>query len=245
MIRYILLAFAWLLVLASIVYFWAKYDAQPPVALWVIFAILTLIPFADILKIGNWFEFRRKSNKNDKVTSNIQDKIINIANLNVQITSEDAAQAFTKSLFPESKEELTEENKHLIEFIYNADQAIASIVPLLQIWYGFVEIKVKNRPATPKQLAKATHADNLSLVKTVKEHAPKILGNKNINTKFQDLLESVERLIILRKAIDDSTTSPPPVEEAKKIVLDVYQASNYLAGMTSAAVAVLFPLSPK
>lgn len=66
--RYILLAVTWFLILASIIYFWVTYGTQPHVALWVILAILSLIPVAERLKIGNWFEFSKKV---DKIKSEI------------------------------------------------------------------------------------------------------------------------------------------------------------------------------
>ena len=68
---------------------------------------------------------------------------------------------------------------------------------------------------------------------------------KNLDKDPQELLEPVERLVKLRKAIDENTALPPPLEEAKKIIRDVNEASSFLAGTVSAAMAILLPLSPK
>jgi len=237
--RYILLALTWCLVLASIIYFWVTDGTPPHVVLWAILAVISLIPIAERLKIGNWLEFRKKPDSGDKGILTEQERMVNIGYLNLELTSEETARAFAKSLVPESKEELTEENKQLIEFIYNSDQAIASILPLLRIWYVAIEVKVKNKPAIPKELVKVMDIDTLSLVKEVKANAAKILTFKDSDKELEELLTPAERLIMLREAIDENTASPPAVEEAKKLVRDVYKATNFLAGAVSQAMVIL------
>ena len=238
MFRYTLLVLAWIFLLVINIILWVNNGSPNIVALGIL-AVLSIVPVVDWLKIGNLFEFRKKAG--NEVTS-IQDKIVNIGYLNLELMSEEAARAFAKSLVPESKEELTEENKQLIEFIYNADQAIASILPLLRIWYSAVEVKIKNKPAIPKELVKVIDVDTLSLVKEVKANAAKILTFKDSDKKLEELLEPTERLIMLRKAIDENTALPPAVEEAKKLVHDVYKATAFLTGTVSQAMAILLTL---
>ncbi len=235
MFRYTLLVLAWIFLLVINIILWVNNGSPNIVALGIL-ATLSIVPVVNWLKIGNLFEFRKKAG--DEVTS-MQDRIVNIGHLNLELTSEEAARAFAKSLVPESKEELTEENKQLIEFIYNADQAIASILPLLRIWYIAVEVKIKNKPAMPKELAKVIDIDALSLVNEVKANADKILTLNDSDKKLEELLKPAERLITLRQAIDENTALPPAMEEAKKLVRDVYKATTFLTGAVSQAVAIL------
>jgi hypothetical protein len=233
--RYTLLVLAWIFLLVTNIFLWVNNGSPNIVALGIL-AALSVVPVVHWLKIGSLFEFKKKAGDE---AANMQDRIVNIGHLNLELMSEEAARAFAKSLVPESKEELTEENKQLIEFIYNADQAIASILPLLRIWYVAIEVKVKNKPAIPKELAKVMDIDTLSLVKEVKVNAAKILTFKDSDKELKELLTPAERLIMLREAIDENTALPPAVEEAKKLVRDVYKATNFLAGAVSQAMAIL------
>lgn len=254
--RYILLALTWCLVSASIIYLWVTDGTPPHVALWAILVVISLIPIAGRLKIGNWFEFRKKPDSEDKGILTEQERIVNIGNLNIELSNEDAARAFAERILPESKgeqfpltETLTEEDKEVITFIYNADKAMASLLPLLRIMYLNMLIEIEKIPAQPKKLAdrmsNIVNMDTLSLITEFKKNAPKILKFKDSRKQFKELLEPVETLLKLRKAIDDGKASPPPEEEAKKLVKKVHYASGFLSGIVSQGLAILFSLVRK
>ena len=140
--RYGLLVITWIILLTANIYLWIRDDTNPNIWLWIILAVLSVIPLADRLKVGSWFDFRKKGKDNGKEINELQERITNIGNINVQLQSQEAAQAFAERLIPYSQpeklteaEQLTQENKELITFIYNADQAIASLLPLLRVLY--------------------------------------------------------------------------------------------------------------
>lgn len=241
MLRYGLLVLAWIFLLVINVLLWVNQGSPNIVALG-IFAALSLVPIVDWMKIGNWFEFGKKgSHVKDEVTEK-QESIVSIGSLNLELASEEAARAFAETLVPKSKEDLSEENKQVIEFIYNADQAIASVLPPLQIMYSSTKVVLENRPPTPKELAKLIDVDTLSLIRELKVSAPKLFKMKESEKKFEELLLPVERLVNLRTAFDENEASMPSIEEAKELVRQVYYTSGFLSGMAAQALTVLFNL---
>ena len=93
LIRYALLLFTWLAVLAAIVYFWIVDVSSPRVWLWIILAALSVIPLADRLKVGSWFDFRKKGKNSDEENSEPQERITNIGNINAHIQGASATAA--------------------------------------------------------------------------------------------------------------------------------------------------------
>ncbi len=251
MTRYILLAVTWCLVLASIIYFWGMDETQPHVALWVILAVLSLIPIAERLKLGNWFEFGKKgSHVKDEVTEK-QESIVNIGSLNLELANEEAARAFAERLIPYSEpkeltetEELTKEDKEAITFIYNVDKAIASLLPLLRVIYIVIADELSGLKIGGKEWKEKSYhvldKDILFLMQGIKEHAPKVLNMKNGENKFVELFEPVEKLIKLRSAMDEEDAKPPTKKEAKALVVKVYYASGFITGMFSVGISLLF-----
>jgi len=117
--RYILLTTTWLLILASIIYLWVGEGSQPSIVLWCILAILSIIPLAERLKIGNWFEFAKKINNMDKEISSARKEINRIntqldtyfANVqqqqqfNISLLSEEAARGLADVMQPKPRAE--------------------------------------------------------------------------------------------------------------------------------------------
>ncbi|MFC2032392.1 hypothetical protein ACFLUS_03385 [Chloroflexota bacterium] len=100
--RYCLLVITWILLLTANIYLWIRDDINPNIWLWIILAALSVIPLADRLKVGSWFDFRKKGKDNDKEINELQERITNIGNINVQLQSQEAARAFAESMFSES-----------------------------------------------------------------------------------------------------------------------------------------------
>lgn len=249
--KYTLIGLTWILILCANVYLWIKDDTNPNVWLWIILAVLSVIPLAGRLKIGSWFDFRKRDNNVGQEMATTQERITNIGNLNIQLQGEEAARAFVERLIPYSEperldetEELTKADKEAITFIYNVDKAIASLLPLLRVLYiiitsalsglklGSQEWKEKSFPILDK--------DILFLMQEIKEHAPKVFTFKDSEKKFVELFEPVEKLIKLRSAIDEKDAKPPTEEEAKALVEKVYYAGGFLSGMFAVGMSILF-----
>lgn len=253
MTQYVLLLFTWLAVLAAIVYFWIVDGSSPSVWLWIILAALSVIPLSQRLKVGSWFDFRKKGKEDDKQINERQEHVINIGNINVQLQSEQTAQAFAERLIPYSKpekltgaEQLTQEDKEVITFIYNVDQAIASLLPLLRVLYVQIDEKLSGLKLGSqewnKQSSTVLDKDILFLMQEIKEHATKVLPFKDSKEKFTELFEPVEKLAKLRLAMDEKDAKPPTEEEAKALVAKVYHASGFLSGMFSVGMFALFAI---
>jgi hypothetical protein len=248
--RYALLLFTWLAVLAVIVYFWIVDGSSPSVWLWIILAALSVIPLADRLKVGSWFDFRKKGKDNDKEIHELQERVTNIGNINVQLQSQEAARAFAESMFSkpvpnelETAGELTEEHKELITFIYNADKALAIVQPLVEVLYvtvlGELGKQVVGSEEWDKTASKVLGMSLLSMIAELKVNAHKVFNFKDGEKKFKALFEPVESLIRIREDIDKTDAKPPSREEAIKLVGKVFYASGFLTGMFTAGMSAL------
>ncbi len=253
MTHYVLLSFTWLAVLAAIVYFWIVDGSSPSVWLWIILAVLSVIPLSERLKLGNWFDFRKKGKDNDKQINEWQERVTNIGNINVQLQNEEAVQAFAERLIPYTQpekltgaEQLTQEDKEAVTFIYTADQAIASLLPLLRVLYGQIDAKLSGWKLGSlewkKQSSTVLDKDILFLMQEIKEHATTALPSKGSKKKLTELFKPVEKLVELRLAMDEKNAKPPAEKEAKALVAKVYYASGYLTGMFSAGMFALYAI---
>lgn len=251
MSRYILLVIAWIFLLIVNIILWVNNGSPNIVALGFL-AVLSIVPVVDWLKIGNWFEFGKKGRHvKDEATAR-DERIISVGQqINLELTSEEAARAFAERLIPYSEpkeltetEELTKEDKEAITFIYNVDQAIASLLPLLRVLYIAIAEELSGLEIGGKEWKEKSHhvldKDILFLMQGIKEHAPKVFNMKNGENKFVELFEPVEKLIKLRSAIDEEDAKPPPEKETKALVSKVYYASGYITGMFSVGISLLF-----
>jgi hypothetical protein len=250
MMRYVLLLLTWLAVLAAIIYFWIVDGTTPNIWLWVIIGALSIIPLADRLKLGSWFDFRKKGKNNDKEISELKERITNIGNINVQLQSQEAAQAFAESMFAkpvppklEKAEELTEEDKEIITFIYNADKVLGEVRPLVEILYvavmGELEKQVVRSKEWDKISSKALRMSLLSMIAELKVNAYKVFDFKDGEKKFKELFEPIESLIRMREDVDKTNAKPPPKEDAIKLVGKVLNTCGFLTGMFTDGMSVL------
>jgi len=97
---YILLVFTWVFIVVSLVYFWLRHGLEPPVALWVALVIVALIPLAERLKIGNWFDFTKKVENLGKEISSTQKEVHQVSSrLNAFIANVQSQQQFNVGLY--------------------------------------------------------------------------------------------------------------------------------------------------
>jgi len=97
---YILLVCTWVFIAVSVVYFWLRHGLEPPVALWVALVIVALIPLAERLKIGNWFDFTRKIENLGKEISTTQKEVHEVSNrLNAFMANVQSQQQFNIGLY--------------------------------------------------------------------------------------------------------------------------------------------------
>ena len=250
MTQYALLLFTWLAVLAAIVYFWIVDGSSPSVWLWIILAALSVIPLSQRLRLGSWFDFRKKGKDNDKEINELRERVTNIGNINVQLQSQEAARAFAESMFSkpvpnqlETAGELTEEHKELITFIYNADKVLAIVKPLVEVLYvtvfGELEKQVVGSEEWEKTALKVSDMSLLSMIAELKVNAHKVFNFKDGEKKFKALFEPIESLIRIREDMDKTHVKPPSREEAINLVTKVMYASGYLTGMFTACMSAL------
>ena len=248
--RYCLLVITWLLVLAANIYLWIRDDTNPNIWLWIILAVLSLIPLTGRLKIGSWFDYRKRVNGVDQEMPTTQERITNIGNLNIQLQGEEAARAFAERLIPYSEpeklteaEELTKEDKEAITFIYNADKALAIVEPLVKVLHvtvlGELEKQVVGSEEWNKTASKVSDMSLLSMIAELKVNAHKVFNFKDGEKKFRALFEPIESLIRMREDIDKTDAKPPSREEAINLVGKVIYASGFLTGMFTAGMSAL------
>lgn len=252
MFRYTLLVLAWIFLLVINIILWVNNDSPNIVALGIL-AALSIVPVVDWLKIGNWVEFGKKGRHvKDEVTAK-EERIISIGSINLELPNEEAARAFAEHLIPYSEpkeltetEELTKEDKETITFIYNVDQAIASLLPLLRVLYVLIDEKLSGLKLGSqewnKQNSSVLDKDILFLMQEIKEHATKAFLIKDSKEKFTELFEPVEKLVKLRLVMDEKDAKPPTEEEAKALVGKVYQAGYFLSGMFSVGMYTLLTM---
>ena len=267
-----------------IIYQWVTYGSQPHIALWIILAGLSLIPLAERLKIGNWFEFTKKIGKLDREVTSTQEELDKVSNrletfmtatqiqqqISLSAPSPEAARAFAEGLASTRSsqyssispgisdlvkekslvsEEITEVNKQILDFIYNADKTIAALFPLLQAIYSVEIVTAKGKVLTQEEIKEVLRSladkDIFALVEATKKHFPKSFRFEDSDKKCRELFEPVDELITLRKRLDEDETTLPPVEESKKLIARVQYTIGFLTGMVSEALIVLFAGFPQ
>ncbi|MFA5317153.1 MAG: hypothetical protein WC369_07025 [Dehalococcoidales bacterium] len=248
--RYCLLAITWVILLAANIYLWIQDATNPNIWIWIILAALSVIPLADSLKIGSWFDFRKKGAVKEKEINELQERVMNIGNINVQLQSQEAAQAFAESMFSkpvpnelQTAGELTEEHKELITFLSSADKALDMLKPLVEVLYvtvfGKLEKQVLGSEEWDKLASKVRGLSLLSMIAELKVNAHKVFDFKDGEKKFKELFEPVESLIRIREDIDKTDAKPPSRKEAINLVGKVFNASGFLAGMFTAGMSAL------
>jgi len=255
---YILLVCTWLLFLGLIIYLRFIKGLEPPTALLILLAIVALIPLADRLKIGNWFDFTRKVEGLNKEVSSAKKELSEIKNMltvnirgqqqfNISLQNEEAARAFAESMslateaqYPPSSTEKDEDaffskkispiDRQRFFFTEAADKAIAQAELILQILYD-ARLPKQQKGVLPRK-KRLLGEDLLSVIEELQtDWSATIDVGKDNAPKY---LESIKTLIKVRHNIAETTIDPPSVEEAKQLLRDAVYAVGYLSGMISA-----------
>lgn len=250
---YSLLVCTWLFIAGLIVFLLVIHGLNPPIALLIPLVIVALVPLAERLKIGDWFDFTRKVDNLSKELSSTKSEVREIKNMvmsvrsnvqgqqqvNISLVGEKGGQAFAaeqvmlrkpeEQHLPSSiqKEGLVGEDTFF--FIDAADQLIAQATPLMRILYSTLLAKQKQkRPETEQILDK----DMISLLEELHRDWDDVYAS-NTSTS-QQYLEHIKTLIKLREDVNEANVEPPSVEEGGKILGDATYATWYFAGFISA-----------
>jgi len=255
---YILLVCTWLLFLGLTLYLRLGKELQPPTVLLIFLVIVALIPLAERLKIGDWFDFTRRVESLGKEVSSTKKELSEIRNmltvnirgqqqLNISLQNEEAARAFAESMsltteaqYPPSSTQKDEDaffskkitpiDRQRFLFAEAADKAIASAEPILKILYDARLPKLQEGvwPRKERNLGE----DLLSVIEELQtDWSDTIVVRKDKAPKY---LESIKTLIKVRHDVTETTIDPPSVEEAKQLLRDAGYAIGYLSGMICA-----------
>lgn len=253
---YSLLVCTWLFIAGLIVFLWVIHGLNPPIALLILLVIVALIPLAERLKIGDWFDFTRKVDNLSKKVSSTQEEVREIKNVvmsvksniqgqqqvNISLVSEKGGQDFAERMvrkpeeqhLPSSiqKEGLVGEDTFF--FIYAADQLIAQATPLMRILYASMLTKQKHKePETEQILGK----DMISLLEELQRDWHDISTTRA--SRFQQSLEYIKTLIKLREDVSKTNVEPPPVGEREMILKEAMIATGYFNGFIAAGFTAI------
>ena len=255
---YILLVCTWLLFLGLIIYLRFIKGLEPPTALLILLAIVALIPLAERLKIGDWFDFTRKVEGLGKEVSSTKKELREIRNMltvnirgqqqfNISLQNEEAARAFAESMsltteaqYPPSSTREDEDaffskkmspiDRQRFSFTKVADRAIASAGPILEILYSARLLK-QQKDVSPRK-KQFLGKDLLSIIEELQtDWSDTIDVGKDNAPKY---LESIKTLIKVRHDVAETTIDPPSVEEGRRLLRDAGYAIGYFSGMISA-----------
>ena len=88
-LRYALLGGTWLFLVAIIVQQWLVQDVEPSIWLLVLLAVISLVPLAARLRIGNWLDFTKKV---DTLTGEVNTAKEQIRDLQIALVSKQSQQ---------------------------------------------------------------------------------------------------------------------------------------------------------
>ena len=200
-----MIAGTWVTVLSSTIYFWVLRGIEPPWINWIILAIISFIPFAEKLKIGDFIEISKKVSGLQKEIDQINQSIANLQiqqMINVSIQGEKEAAAFADSILSRVKDytnltdskpaELgkadlklnvtTSDDDARTLFITVCDELTLRLTPLMQILYYARTWKMKKtKPAWSDILVVSL----LDLVKELKKDSDSLFSNiPNFDSKI-------------------------------------------------------------
>jgi hypothetical protein len=266
---YILLVCTWLLFLGLIIYLRFIRGLEPPTALLILLVIVALIPLAERLKIGDWFDFTRKVESLGKEVSSTKKELREIRNMltvnirgqqqfNISLQNEEAARAFAESMsltteaqYPPSSTQEDEDaffskkmgpiDRQRFFFIKVADEAIASAKPILEVIYD-ARVTKQQKDVLPRR-KQALDKDLISIIEELQtDWSDTIAFGKD---KAPKCLESIKTLITVRHDVAERTIDPPSVKKARQLLRDVGYASGYFYGLVEGGLSFfLFISSP-
>lgn len=267
---YILLVCTWLLIVGSIVYLWLVHGQEPRIALWVVLAIIALIPLAERLKVGNWFDFTRKVDSLSKEVSSTQREVREIKNVlisniqgqqqfNISLANKEAAQAFAELIplkpkvqYPPSsiqKEGLVGEDTFFSEkmsptdrqrFLF-IDAADQVIARATPLMHILYAAKIAKQEHRTPNWKQIPDKNMISITEELQHNWSDVLPMDSDETnKFKQYLESIKTLIKLREDVYEMDIEPPSPQEGGNLIQDASYAAAYFAGYIAAGFSVLF-----
>ena len=265
---YLLLVCTWLLIAGLIVSLWLIHGLNPPIALLILLVIVALIPLAERLKIGDWFDFTRKVDNLGKELSSTKTEVREIKNVvmsniqrqqqfNISLANEKVAQAFAAEFvvrepeeqhLPSSiqKEGLVGEDTFFSEKMSSTDRQRFFFIDAADqlIAQATPLMQILYFASLAKQEQKRPEAkqvlgkDMISLLEELQRDWDDVYAS-NVST-CQQYLEYIKTLIKLREDVSETNVEPPPVGEGAKIMKDAKYAITYFSGFISMGCGILF-----
>jgi hypothetical protein len=245
LLSYALLGATWIVIVTIIVYLWVAKALEPPFWSFIILLVTAVVPLAERLRIGNWFDFTRKVDKlTQEVNTNKKDiqqlgtQLTNILtqlqNVNVtrqaqlqiiaNLTDPETAKAFAGAIVPPSQlpyppqqaEALIYKDPNVIYFLAIADANIASADWPLRLCYAYFFRLTENRSATGQELI---DVPLISIIEKLRAYLPRVGAmNPDLHKNLSQGIDSLARLIALRQDVANSKAQVPAVGEGLKLM---------------------------
>lgn len=264
---YSLLVCTWLFIAGLIVFLWVIHGLNPPIALLILLVIVALIPLAERLKVGDWFDFTRKVDNLSKEVTSTKNEVREIKNMvmsvmsnvqgqqqfNISLVSEEAAQAFAAVFVvrePEDQPSSIQKKGLVAEDAFFSDK-MSSTDRQRFLFIAAADHLI----AQATLLMQILYCAMLTKQKHKEPKAEQVLGKDmislleelqrdwdnvyaaNVSTSRQ-YLEHIKTLIKLREDVSKTSVEPPPVEERKKILKGAWHAIIYFHGFIAAGFTV-------
>lgn len=265
---YSLLACTWLFIAGLIVFLWTMHGLNPPIALLILLVIVALIPLAERLKIGDWFDFTRKVDNLNKRVSSTQEEVREIKDVvmsniqrqqqfNISLANENAAQAFAAEFVrsepkvqyePSSiqKEGLVGEDTFFSEKMSSTDRqrfffidaADKLIAKATPLMQILYVASLAKREQKRPEAKQVLRKDMISLLEELQVDWDNVYAYKT--SRNQRRLECIKTLIKLREDVYAGNVEPPPIEEGEKILRDASHAIGLFHGFIAGGFGILF-----
>ncbi len=266
----ILLVCTWLLFLGLVVYLWPIRGLKPPTVLLVLLVIIAVIPLAERLKIGNWFDFTRKVENLTKEVSSTQKEVRGVHSLlnalmmniqsqqqfNISLPSEEVARSFAESM---SRKEYPSGSMKVINSVGEDAFFSGKVSPTDRLRFTLMNaaqlVIASARPVIMilyvAKLTKQEHKmpdsppsfdrDIVPLIEELQRDWGNTFGkHRDSTTEIQQHLESIKTLFKLYEDLDKKNIEPPPIEEWSKLMVAANEAAGYLAGYASAMFSAFY-----
>lgn len=266
----ILLVCTWLFLLGLVIYFGPIKGLEPPTVPLVLLVIIALIPLAERLKIGNWFDFTRKVENLSKEVSSTQEEVRGLHSLlsasmmniqgqqqfNISLPSEKAVRAFTESMsrmqYPNGSMKVIDsvgEDAFFSGKVSPTDRRRFTLMNVAQLAIAsarpvvmmLYDATLTKQEHKIRDLPPSSDKDLVSIIEELQRDWGNTFGtSKDSTTKIQEHLESIKTLFRLYEDLDKKNIEPTPIEEWSKLIAAANEAAGYLAGYTSAILSTVY-----
>jgi len=266
----ILLVCTWLFLLGLVIYFGPIKGLEPPTVPLVLLVIIVLIPLAERLKIGNWFDFTRKVENLGKEVSSTQEEVRGLHSLlsaslmniqgqqqfNISLPSEKVARGFAESMsrtrYPNGSVKMIDsvgEDAFFSGKVSPTDRRRFTIMNAAQLAIAsarpvvmiLYDAKLAKQEHKIRDLPASCDKDIVSIIEDLQRDWGNTFGTpRDTTTKVQEHLESIKTLSRLYEDLDKKNTEPPPIEEWSKLIAAGNEAAGYLAGYTSSSLSTVY-----